>query len=79
MSVATELSKTKSPHLKKIELSGVFQLQENRNTVRKLFNSEVAVVLFKPDFTDDESDDHDCSEEESMAEAEDSHSSQDEE
>ena len=75
MSVANDLSKTKSAHLKKIELSGVFQLQANRKAVRKLFNSEITLVLFKPDFTDDESDDHDCSEEESMAEDEDSHSS----
>ena len=47
--------------------------------MRKLFGSEISVVLFKPDYTDDESGDHDASEEESQEEEEDSHSSQEEE
>lgn len=78
MNFVTELSKVKKDHLQKIELVGVFQLQENRNKVRELLGSDLTASLFKPDYTDDESADHDCSEEESQPDEEDSHSSQEE-
>lgn len=77
--VATALSQTQSIDLKSVEMVGVFQSQQNRNDIRKLFNASISVRLFKPDYTDDESDDHDISEEESQADEEDSHSSQEEE
>ena len=51
--------------LKKLSLIGVFQLKSNRDDVKKLFTT-VNLVLFKPEFTDDESEDHDNSEEESQ-------------
>lgn len=52
--------------LKKIEMTGIFLKQENRREMKKLCSDlTFELVLFKPDFTDDESDDHDDSEEES--------------
>jgi hypothetical protein len=56
--------------LKKVSLIGIFQMKSNRSDVRKLFTQFGAfeLVLFKPDYTDDESDDHDNSEEESNEE-----------
>lgn len=55
--------------LQKLSLIGVFQLKSNRDDVKKLFNT-VELVLFKPEFTDDESEDHDNSEEESQQDVE---------
>lgn len=47
-------------------LKGVFQLRENRESVReKLTSKGFKLELFVPEFTDDESEDHDCSEDES--------------
>ena len=56
--------------LKKVSLIGIFQMQSNRNDVRKLLTQfkNFELVLFKPDFTDDESEEHDCSEDESNEE-----------
>lgn len=50
-------------------MTGIFQLKENRDKVREIFKSagiKVELELFKPDYTDDESDDHDCTEDESQ-------------
>ena len=47
-------------------MTGVFQLQDNRQKCRKQFNdTNIKLTLFAPDYTDDESDDHDNSEDES--------------
>lgn len=65
----TDLGKSKSAHLKKVSMTGVFQSQVNRHEVRDLFTDRgINLELFKPNFTDDESEDNDCSEEESQAE-----------
>lgn len=70
-SVVESISKLQNINLQKLEMVGIFQLQENRTSVRELFaNSSVKVTLFKPDYTDDESEDHDVSEEESAEEQE---------
>lgn len=70
-SVLEQISKLQNINLQKLEMVGIFQLQENRTQVKELFaNSSIEVTLFKPDFTDDESEDHDCSEEESAEEKE---------
>ena len=55
--------------LEKVSMSGIFQLKENRDKVRDLFKAaglNVQLELFKPDYTDDESEDHDCTEDESQ-------------
>ena len=60
-------------------MQGVFQLKENRDEMRKLFKgSKIELVLFKPQYTEDESEDNDCTEDESKIDSEDSHSSQEE-
>lgn len=46
---------------------GVFQSRANRQKMRKIFTGKaVQLELFKPNFTDDESEDNDISEEESQ-------------
>lgn len=71
MSVVEQIAQIQNSKLERLEMVGIFQLQENRNSVRRLFeNSSVKVTLFKPDYTDDESEDHDASEEESAPEEE---------
>uniref|UniRef100_A0A7S3MZB4 Uncharacterized protein n=1 Tax=Strombidium inclinatum TaxID=197538 RepID=A0A7S3MZB4_9SPIT len=63
----SELSEVDS-NLKKVALAGVFQLRETRGTLKESLQSKnIDLELFKPDFTDDESEDHDNSEEESQA------------
>ena len=48
--------------------------------MKKLFaDKSIELELFKPNFTDDESEDNDCSENESEQDGTDSHSSQEEE
>ena len=51
-------------NLRKLELAGVFMSQSNRASLRdSLSSTNIELVLFNPDFTDDESADHDDSEE----------------
>ena len=60
-------------------MTGVFLSRDNRTAVKSLFaQGKIEIQLFKPDFTDDESEDHDCSEEESQEDGTTSHSSQEE-
>ena len=52
--------------LKRAEFCGIFLKRDNRSTLREgLKEKDIELVLFKPDFTDDESEEHDDSEEES--------------
>ena len=61
-------------------MSGVFQLKDNRDKCRECFsNSQISLILFKPDYTDDESDDHDNSEDESVEDGESTHQSEEDE
>lgn len=47
-------------------MSGIFLKKENRDELKSLAEGlPFELVLFKPEFTDDESEDHDDSEEES--------------
>ena len=64
----TKLADAKNCSLKHLSLTGTFQSKENRDAMRELLkDSGIELVLFKPDYTDDESEDHDNSEEESVA------------
>ena len=66
-----ELKKVENMQLKKITMVGVFALRENRKTIRQKFEGRnIVAELFVPDYTDDESADHDDSEEESQPEDE---------
>ena len=59
--------------LQKITLNGVFQLKENRDEMREMFGGKnIQIHLFAPEYTDDESEDHDNSEDESQDDGEDS-------
>lgn len=53
-------------------MAGVFQLRANRSEIRDIFSSSngVELVLFKPDFSEDESEDHDDSENPSESDGE---------
>lgn len=54
-------------NLRKVELSGIFMQRENRQQLRKkLEGKQIELVLFNPDFTDDESEDHDCTEDDTV-------------
>ena len=60
-------------------MTGVFQSQSNRNEMRELIkNSGINLELFCPNFTDDESEDNDCSENESEVDSASDNSSQQE-
>ena len=66
-----ELKNVEKMELKKITMVGVFALRENRKTIRQKFEGRnIVAELFVPDYTDDESGDHDDSEEESQPENE---------
>ena len=68
-----ELSSSLKEHgssLENLQMVGIFQQKENRDSVKEFFKSaklDVKLELFKPEYTDDESEDHDCSEDESKA------------
>lgn len=48
---------------------GVFQSHDNRQKIRDMFtNKDVTIELFKPNYTDDESEDNDCTENDSNLE-----------
>ena len=48
---------------------GVFNFRDNRQRVRGLFSKiQTKITLFKPDYTDEESEERDASEEESQGE-----------
>ena len=60
-----KLKGVKNCSLKHLSMTGVFQSKENRDEMRNLLKgSKIELILFKPDYTDDESDDHDNSEDE---------------
>jgi hypothetical protein len=43
---------------------GVFNLRENRQKARNLFKGrDIEIILFKPEYTDDNSEEHDATEE----------------
>lgn len=52
--------------IEQLSMIGVFNDRKNRHTIRDLFQERsVSITLFAPDYTDEESEERDASEEES--------------
>lgn len=63
-----KMAEVPASFLQKVEMAGIFMKQENRSEIKeKCKGFFFQIVLFKPEFTDDESDDHDDSEDQTSS------------
>ena len=65
----TNFAEIENCPVERLSMIGVFNDRKNRNEVRSLFKQcQTNITLFKPDYTDEESEERDASEEESQEE-----------
>ena len=64
----TNFAEIENCPIERLSMIGVFNDRKNRQAVREIFvDRQIEVNLFKPEFSDDESEEHDDSEDESQA------------